>query len=639
MHKTPILLILLLISFCAAAQEVLLPLSHQRVPIIDQTKETPFQEKNAVHPLSLPFFDDFSDHSGLLNPNRWSGHQALVNDGYGALPPTVGMVTLDALDSRGELYSRASTGLFQGDTLTSQPIRLDSLFSPQRRALTPADSIYLSFFFLPSGGNGDMWERLGDSPEAEDSLMLEFYNPTDSLWHLIWSTGGMTLDSLLSQTGTSWQYVLIPITDSVYLSGQFRFRFRNYCSLDATAQSGMVGNTDMWSLDYIYLNYGRSCTDNTFRDIAFVNPATSLLSRYQAMPWRQYQASEMCHDLPLTITNLYSQPLATSYQYTIFDNSGAPVHQYDGGYENTPAFLPDHTYQTVSAHASPTLSYSFPTLSDTCSFLIEHVLREGVSGDAFSSNDTIRFRQQFADYFAYDDGTAENGYGLTSTGSRMELAYGFHLNQSDTLTALDLSFNSTRGHENLAILFYLCVWTDEGGKPGALLYRDSQRRHVLFDSLNTFVRYPLESPLALNGDIFVGFEQVGNAYINLGFDRNHDARSHTYYRTSGSWQQSILRGALLLRPRFDTPSVLAINDDAKAPQLAIYPNPAHQHVTISCSSPQTIRLQLFSLQGACLLDLPCPEALDLSGYPTGLYLLRATDSSTGLQTTQKLLLR
>lgn len=634
MNKTLTLLTLLLLSLCSTAQEVLRPLSLQRIPSASKS----IQPKSDIQPLTLPFFDDFSGNGGLLDQQRWSGHQALVNDGYGAFPPTVGMVTLDALDSRGNLYAGASTGLFQGDTLTSQPIRLDSLFSPQRRPLNPADSLFLSFFFLPSGGNGDMWERLGDCPEAQDSLMLEFYNPTDSLWHLVWATGGMTLDSLLSQTGTAWQYVLIPITDSAYFNSHFRFRFRNYCSLDATAQSGMVGNTDMWNLDYIYLNHGRTSSDSLFRDVAFVTPASSLLSRYQAMPWRQYQPSEMCQQLELTITNLYSQPLATSYQYTILDPSGTALHHYDGGYENTPAFFPSHTYQEVAAHALPPLSYAFPTLTDTCSFLVEHVLREGVSGDPFPSNDTLRFRQIFANYFAYDDGTSENGYGLTSTGSRMELAYGFHLNQGDTLTAVDLAFNDTRNDENLSILFYLCIWTNDGGKPGTLLYRDSQRRHVIFDSLNTFVPYILESPVVLDGDFFVGFEQVGNAFINLGFDRNHDARTHTYYRTSGSWQQSILKGALMLRPLFGASATLAIADVQQL-QFTIFPNPAHQRVSVRCSSPQSTRLQLFSLQGEKLLDIPYSDTLDLSRYPAGLYLLRATDSSTGLQTTQKLLLR
>lgn len=40
---------------------------------------------------------------------------------------------------------------------------------------------------------------------------------------------------------------------------------------------------------------------------------------------------------------------------------------------------------------------------------IEHGVREGVRGMP-PQNDTIRFTQVFDNYYAYDDGTPENGY-------------------------------------------------------------------------------------------------------------------------------------------------------------------------------------------------------------------------------------
>ena len=78
----------------------------------------------------------------------WEGNNCFVNQGYQYLPPSIGVVTLDAIDKDGSLYPDASSFGFMGDTLCSKTIRLDSLQSPIVRALSVSDSIYLSFFVL-----------------------------------------------------------------------------------------------------------------------------------------------------------------------------------------------------------------------------------------------------------------------------------------------------------------------------------------------------------------------------------------------------------------------------------------------------------------------------------------------------------
>ena len=70
------------------AQEVLLPL--QSIPTTQiHTKSTSSVE--------LPFFDDFSKCTNALDPNLWDVCGATAGLGYGELPPTIGMVTLDAI--------------------------------------------------------------------------------------------------------------------------------------------------------------------------------------------------------------------------------------------------------------------------------------------------------------------------------------------------------------------------------------------------------------------------------------------------------------------------------------------------------------------------------------------------------------
>lgn len=608
--KTLILAVLL--SGCAklSAQEVLLPLQSAAVK--------PMPKTAADSCVQLPFFDDFSRPTDRLQPSLWEPCGATVGTGYGELAPTVGMATLDALDANGDLYHSASTSTFPADTLLSRPIRLDSV--------TPADSLVLSFFYLPGGGYGNLWERVGDTPDAADSIYLDLFRANDSNWITVWARGGVSVDTLMAQTGNAWQYVAVSIADSEYFDSAFRFRFRNHASLDATSKKGMKGNCDQWNIDYLLLDTGRSVVaEPSWRDVAFAAPAPSMLTHYQAMPARQYRASEMVQNLELTITNLYNSDLATQYSYCIVDDTGDTVHRYNGGFENAPA----HGYQTAAAHANPPVAYSFPTGTGQRQYEVIHTVREGVGGDSRQQNDTIRFRQMLTDYYAYDDGEPENGYGLTSTAARVYLAYRFDLNEADTLSALDLYFNRTYAAENESIGFYLTVWqADANGHPGEVLYRDNERRHPQFGGLNIYQRYPLESSIVVAGSIFVGFEQVGNDFINLGFDRNHQSADRIWYHTSTDWQQSILRGSLMMRPVFGAAAVTGISElRTPSTKLHIYPNPADDRCTIGIDA---VCVELFDQMGRrCTLDAE-QQTLNTRSLPNGFYIVRVTTRNSSI---------
>lgn len=592
---------MMLVGSMAQGQEVLLPL---------QTAPRSHTAAKASGEVRLPFFDDFSDYCGTPDPTLWEGANGYVNRGHGPLPPTIGVLTLDALDADGQLYEDASVDLFNADTVSSQPIRLDSL--------TEADSVVLSFYYLPGGGSGNMWERTGDEPDEHDSLMLDFYD--GQRWTMVWGRGGISVDTLIAQTGRDWQYVAIPIDNPAYLQSEFRFRFRNLCSLENNEKVGMTGNCDMWSIDYVTIDTGRSSSAvPVFRDIAFVAEAPSMLANYQAMPARQYTVDEMAENIGLTITNLYASALASQYGYCIVDATGDTVYSYDGGFENAPAFLPDGSYQSEAAHASPRVGYTFAPMDAATDYTIIHTVREGVGGDNHQQNDTVRFVQHFANYFAYDDGTAENGYGLTSTSSHVYLAYKFDLNIADTLTAVAMCFNRTLHGENEHTPFYLTVWQNEGGKPGTILYRDEARRFPEFVGLNKYHRYMLEQPVVVEGSIFIGFEQGNNNFINLGFDRNLNSSDRIYYRTSTDWQQSILSGSLMLRPYFGVAATVGV-ERAESCEWRVFPNPANEHVTID-GLAEGSTVQLYDLMGRLILSSQ-ENTLAVGSIPNGVYLMR-----------------
>ena len=588
------------------AQEALLPVRHQ----------SPMGAKESGEVLVLPFFDDFSNVS--ISQKLWQLGGTFLNEGYAPLPPTRGMATLDAFDSEGHLYPTTTEQLFSCDTLTSLPIRLDSLFVPYQRALSAEDSIYLSFFYLPGGGYGNMWERIGDSPESIDSLILEFYDVDNDRWDEVWCVGGCSADSLFAYTGRYWQFKDICILEQKYLNAQFRFRFRNYCSLSNLNKIGMISNADQWNIDYVQLNAGRRQYDTASRDVAFVSPAPSLLKRYQAMPAHQFSVNEMAERVELTITNLFSEQLATDYHYHIYDEHGVEVYDYEGGYENIPVFWEGMQYQTSPAHANPPVGYTFSLNGNPTAYSIVHHVREGVSGDTHSSNDSTTFVQVFDNYYAYDDGTPENGYGITSTSSRVKIAYRFHLNVEDTLTALYMYFNRTLDDENADIRFAITVWDDADGIPGNIIYQDVNRRRPLFEGFNRYVRYILEEPVVCSGTVYVGLEQYSPDYINLGFDRNNDASNEIQYLTSTNWQTSILRGALMIRPYFGVKATLGINSTDEMGNTKVYVRGNTLFVETGISQP----IQIFDALGRCVHKQVGVSSLQLPNLPAGLYLVK-----------------
>ena len=171
--KKIVIVISFLIPMISFSQEILTGVS-SNPQIAKESKK--YQKVRSSSAIKLPFFEDFSNYLGYPNPNLWEDRQVFVNNTFAVYPPTLGVATLDAIDENGRIYSHATNGQFSADTLTSLPIRLDSNFSFHRKMYL-SDSIYLSFYFQPAGGSknypSDPWEKVGDTPEFHDKLVLE----------------------------------------------------------------------------------------------------------------------------------------------------------------------------------------------------------------------------------------------------------------------------------------------------------------------------------------------------------------------------------------------------------------------------------------------------------------------------------
>ena len=151
-----------------------------------------------------------------------------------------------------------------------------------------------------------------------------------------------------------------------------------------------------------------------------------------------------------------------------------------------------------------------------------------------------------------------------------------------------------------------------------------------------FSVYILESPIVVNGDIFVGFEQTNNYYINLGFDRSYNTADRIYYLTSTDWQQSILSGSLMMRPCFGVAATVGVAEvESEKLKLEIFPNPTNNYVTIG-GLPEGSFIELYDASGR-LVHTDYNFHFSIINYPNGLYLLRAI-APDGTSHTEKILI-
>lgn len=583
---------------CTQAQEVITPL---RSNPLQAQQNAAFRVANELDTLVLPFVDDFS--GTLVSPatSRWTDRFVFINTDMANSPPTIGVATFDGLDQFGvayDIFSPTASGV--ADRLTSQAINLDGDDA--------ADSIYLSFFWQPAG--------LCDPPEATDSLTLAFFG-NDGDWHSVWGVTG--------STNQPFKQTFVGIQDSLFFHQGFRFRF--------TSHGNLTGNVDVWHLDYVRMARNRTVNDTLITDVAFKSRPSSLLNLYQEMPYKQFQADSVRYKAAnhsIVARNL-SEGRNVAYKFTTRNFL-------------TNDILVDAAFQSISPFPSLTdftFSYAnFPignSSSDSLTLQTTYLLQN--NPDFLANNDTVRRFQRFWNHFAYDDGTAETGYGLNIIGG--SIAYKFYVPTPDTLRGMWMYF--TQAAENAALeLFNLKVWSFIGenqftGSESQLAQQELLRPRYA-DSLGQFMYFALDTPVVVRDSFYVGWQQLTPRLLNIGLDRNNNPQNVKWFNTQGQWNPSLITGSWMIRPVLGGPLVYP----ASIPQIIrlqtqLYPNPTSDFVNLRCDC-EVVQWRIKDMTGRVVVqgtELSGP--ISVGALPTGMYLVEVNDNR-GLSNHQKLII-
>ena len=594
---------------------------------------------------TLPFFDDFTAEGIYPDASRWQTGNASVSSGFPKMPVNYRAATLDVLDRYGKVYSRGSSNPFLADSLLSVKIRLDSL---NGQALTPADSLYFSFYYQPGG--------FGDSPERDDSLVLQFGYGYDeevfdtvlqnyvtlrkTAWKQMWASEGMSFESFIDSLGENQYFkkVMIPITDTCFFKEDFQILFFNYGTLPTQMYPNDRSNMDQWNIDYVYLDTNRSLDNDNYPTVNFTHNSPTFLKRYRTMPYKHYKENpinEINNIFDMYLTNMDVNAHEVRYSCDVEDNNS----DWSYSYSSNPFIINQYSNVGVMRDSVVMGNFIYPynLPGDTASFTIRHTIEVVDEHSGEVAGDVLEHQQVFGNYFSYDDGTPESGYGLVPNNTYF--AVQFKVTTLDTLRGVQMLFNRTFNDANFNF-FDIVVWRDNNGKPGAEMYSLKNQRPIWNDSvMYAFSEYSFDKIVKVNSVFYVGIRQQYSKSINIGFDSSIDSRQYNFYDVGAGWQNSSFIGSIMLRPIMGKNPDLVVNtDDSDNGKIVLYPNPANDVVRISGNDQMVYReIVIFDLAGRVVKQAFNCNEMDVNDLNSGVYMLQVVKENGAHETTKLLI--
>ena len=637
--KTFLVLLLSLFSSGLMAQEMLFDLNGN--PALSQYDNYLRSQQHSSRAfgdtLELPFFDDFSEPFSRLqtasdlypNSDRWLDNKAYINNHMAINPKSQGVATFDGLDERGRAYGFGFSLATLSDSLTSKPINL----------VGAIDTVYLSFYYQAQG--------LGNAPESADILLMEFKD-TAGVWSRVWEVEGYNLEDF------KFNRVMLPVLGEEYLHAGFQFRFINYAS--------RAGNVDHWHVDYIELDEARFLADTLINDVAFLgqtsidnngivlNKTSSVLKEYNSMPWNHFKtdpAAFMGDSSYFAIrNNTYSSSPSGKYTMQIYDSNGTLIHT---GVEAAPDVLPniicgnevndcaltvggvqDLLYDTVDFVLPTTVELS----EDSMFFEVVHNIND--LSDDVSTNDRTSDKQEFYNYYAYDDGTAEAAYGLGELENVGMVAVKYNIKKDDSLRGIQLYLNPVEFDVSSQPV-NLAVWTGNE-QPDVMVWQSADTNLYYTDQINYFYHYLLDTVLPVVDNIWIGWIQqpATNMKFSVGFDKRTDVSSNVYYNLGTTWNQSSIPGAIMIRPVVGQPyNWVGLDEQPTVQHIKVYPNPSTGDVYLEEAFSGQFRnalITVYDISGRSVhSQTGYTGQLQLRHLHSGTYILRV-DSNQGVYT-------
>jgi hypothetical protein len=596
----------------------------QIVPLSPYSIQSSIREKKVsqvIDTLSLPFIEDFSTYNGNPDTLRFYNEGGvLINNNYPLGNRSRNVATFDGLDQFGIPYEQIPTGgnpntisNGEGDYLISKPINL--------QGLTKKDSVVLSFWWQKGG----VHNVLAPDLEESDSINL-FFLDRDSLWIKVWPLGESKTNIISAIAGSAFQADSININKEEYLHSGFQFMF--------ISEGTLTGNFDIWNINHLMIDV--NLNDQYIDDYSFGPSLTSLLKNYRAMPYEQFIVNieeELSDEVSTTFYNSDNINRIIEDSLIVLRDtvSGIEIEKIKTNFNpNLPGAIIINSLGSFNAAYTPDktkIAASIETINPSDNFMVLETSISAYIPDLISDNNAQTSISVLDNYYAYDDGTAEVGFGIIGTGG---LACKFELNKASTLHSLDLHFVRS-GVDNDNSTINLKVWKSITGVDGATVTEVliTTRVSIIMNEygINKFYNYEFSTPIELeSGTFYVGWEQVNIAarYV-IGFDLSQNNIDKIYTFKDNSWGQNftdITEGTAMIRPYFGEKRVTSIPTLSKDINVELYPNPTNNSLYIYSNENVIKSLNVFDLNGKLVLkDMRATNNQVTFDLPNGVYIV------------------
>lgn len=572
-----------------------------------------------VKRIQLPFFDDFSGERISVSKLRWQDNFVFVNNDFPVNHPSVNVATFDGLNAFGNPYSSFPLkGIC--DRLTTHSISL--------RGLQLQDSVLLSFYFQyePQGTTNQVY--------PDDSLIVEFKSSA-------FSKDSFELITMISANDTflnTFTYFEYMITNPKFFHEDFQIRFKN--------KGSMSGNLSHWHVDYIRFNKGRLRNDPV-KDMSLTNTPRLYLGEYTSMPWYQYIKNPSKYGFlsdKLRIVNHDNQAYAVDYFRNVVKPEGDTLDRFNN---ILPTILPFS--DSVITISKP---FNFQTAVQADSLVFQTQYRLKISGnqnDNVTTNDTFTSPTIFSNYYAYDDGTAEGGYGVrlkSNVGANLK----YKLEEPDSVVGVYIFFNQSE--QNVSTQrFQLKLWKSISplGQPATQdipIYTQDVSKPTYTNTINGFTSYRFVEPIPVQDSFYIGWEQTNAFVLNVGLDKNYrfGVNPNMAYKMDGRWYASEIEGALMIRPimsKFLGSATFLSEPNKSEPMVFnLYPNPAEDYFEVDLPNIQDYKIELLNLHGSRLrlLDVSS-DRINIQGVETGFYFVSFENKKTQQKFAKKLIVK
>ncbi len=269
---------------------------------------------------------------------------------------------------------------------------------------------------------------------------------------------------------------------------------------------------------------------------------------------------------------------------------------------------------------------------------------------ALGNNNEYIKTQYFKNYYAYDDGSAEGGYGLDYGSLPAGPAYSamkFDILKDDTLRGILMFFNRSVADVSFKP-FTLMIWRNISEPPAndmandVILKKVELQSSLYADSINGFVNILLDTPIILSaGSLYLGWQQTSNYILNVGYDNNYKylrgpgRNPNLYYNLNGYWEKvsSNITGTPMMRPLFGgkiyNPSSIR-SKYAGVSRVMIFPNPSGNSSVLMLDSERDIQsVKVYDISGKVCLELAGDniEELNIAALPSGFYQVLVMDDN------------